>query len=208
MLGIDREVAGVARPPSAERVRSRKRVLPCATIKSILKQTGQGRRCPRRPNGFMVWFVVGMGPCATDGYRRVSRWLRSARTKARTPSRSGVREARLRLGPPPGTRLLHAVVRLRATPATPGVFYRGRRLRAPDGFVLDLPDTPANARVFGRPRGGRAPGAFPRARARPPLRGRHARDLESPGQAAAPGRDRIGPGAAALLGPRRGTAAF
>ena len=42
--------------------------------------------------------------------------------------------------------------------------YRGMRLMAIDGFVLDLPDSPDNARVFGRPSSGRAPGAFPQAR--------------------------------------------
>ena len=62
-------------------------------------------------------------------------------------------------------RLLAArVVRLLATPKTPGAFYQGMRLMAIDGFVLDLPDTPDNARIFGRPKSGRAKGAFPQAR--------------------------------------------
>lgn len=164
MLGIGKELAAVARQPSAERVRGLKRIIPCATVKSILKRTGQVRRCPRLPKEFMVWFVVGMGLFATDCYRQVFRWLQSARAKVRTPQRSSLCEARLRLGVAPVFRLMDAVVGLLATPATPGAFYRGLRLMALDGFVLDLPDTAANERVFGRPQSGRAPGAFPQAR--------------------------------------------
>ena len=60
--------------------------------------------------------------------------------------------------------LAEQVVQLLGTPDTPGAFYKGWRLMAIDGFVVDLPDTPANERVFGRPNGGRAEGAFPQAR--------------------------------------------
>src|SRR5262249_10984516 len=45
-----------------------------------------------------------------------------------------------------------------------GAFYKGMRLMAVDGFVLDLPDTPDNERAFGRPKSGRTAGAFPQAR--------------------------------------------
>jgi hypothetical protein len=47
---------------------------------------------------------------------------------------------------------------------TPGAFYRGMRLMALDGFVLNLPDFPSIAKSFGRPGAARAPGAFPQAR--------------------------------------------
>jgi len=45
---------------------------------------------------------------------------------------------------------------------TPGAFYKGMRLMAIDGFVLDHVDTPANERAFGRP----APDAANRLAAR------------------------------------------
>jgi hypothetical protein len=60
--------------------------------------------------------------------------------------------------------LAKAVVKLLCEPDTPGAFYKGMRLLAIDGFVLDLPDTPANDRAFGRPKSGRSAGAFPQAR--------------------------------------------
>lgn len=164
MLGLDQELAAVAQPPSAERVRGLKRIIPGPTVKSILKRTGQDRQCPRLPKWFMVWFVVGLGLFATDCYRQVFRWLQSARAKVRVPQRSSLCEARSRLGVAPLYWLMKAVVRLLATPATQGAFYRGLRLMALDGFVLDLPDTADNERVFGRPKGGRTAGAFPQVR--------------------------------------------
>ncbi|GAA4234105.1 hypothetical protein GCM10023075_51750 [Streptosporangium album] len=45
-------------------------------------------------------------------------------------------------------------------PDTPGVWWRGRRLTAIDGFTLDLPDSPANRTEFGGP----TDGAFPQVR--------------------------------------------
>jgi hypothetical protein len=61
MLPLDREVAAVAQQPTAERVQALKRIIPCSTIKSILKHCGQARHCARLPKWFMVWFVIGMG---------------------------------------------------------------------------------------------------------------------------------------------------
>ena len=43
MIGLDKEVAQIAQHPTDERVRALKRIIPCATIKSILKQCGQTR---------------------------------------------------------------------------------------------------------------------------------------------------------------------
>ena len=77
------------------------------------------------------------------------------------PSRSALGEARKGLGVAPMRHLASRVVRLLGTPQTPGAFYKGLRLMALDGFVVDLPDTPENARIFGRPQSGRAAGAFP-----------------------------------------------
>jgi Transposase DDE domain/Insertion element 4 transposase N-terminal len=163
MFALDREVAQVGQQPSAERLRALQRIIPCSTIRSILKQSGHERHCPRLPKWFMVWFVVGMGLFATDCYRQIFRWLQRFRRKA-TPLRTTLCEARRRLGVAPLRCLAQRVVRLLATPKTPGAFYRHLRLMALDGFVTDVPDTPDNARIFGRPRGGRTPGAFPQAR--------------------------------------------
>jgi hypothetical protein len=163
MLGLDKEVAALGQQPTAERAKALKRIIPCSTIKSILKQTGQWRYCRRLPKWFMVWFVVGMGLFSTDCYRQIFRWLQRFRPKS-IPLRTTLCEARQRLGVAPLRHLMERVVKLLATPQTLGACYRGMKLMAVDGFVVDLPDTPTNARVFGRPKGGRSPGAFPQAR--------------------------------------------
>lgn len=163
MLALDQEFAQVRRQPTAERLKALKRIIPCSTIKGILKEGGYERPCRRLPKWFMVWFVVGLGLFASDCYRQIFRWLQPFRRKA-TPLRSTLCEARQRLGVAPLRRLYERVVRWLATRRTPAAWYRHFRLMAVDGFVVDVPDTPANARIFGRPQGGRAPGAFPQAR--------------------------------------------
>src|SRR5712691_6380287 len=49
-------------------------------------------------------------------------------------------EARKRLGVAPLRWLMNKIVQLKATLKTPEAFYRGMRLTAVDGFVLDVPD--------------------------------------------------------------------
>ncbi|MGW7704645.1 IS4 family transposase [Kitasatospora sp. NPDC054768] len=65
------------------------------------------------------------------------------------PNKSSFTRARRRLG----EAALEAVFRKLAGPAAPlglsGAFYRGMRVAAVDGFVLDAPDTPANRAELG-----------------------------------------------------------
>jgi hypothetical protein len=164
MPSLYTDAATLAQWPTAERVRALKRIIPRARIDAVLRHTGHGqRRYLRLPAWFMVWFVIALGLFCRDSYRQVFKWLQPFRRKG-TPGRSTLCEARHRLGPAPLLQLLPQVVELQATPQTPGAFYRGLRLMALDGFVLDLPDRAANARVFGRPGSDRSPSAFPQAR--------------------------------------------
>src|SRR5436190_20619985 len=140
--------ATLAQWPTAERVRALKRIIPRAKVQEVLRCTGHARRrYLRLPAWFMVWFVIALGLFCRDSYRQVFKWLQPFRRKG-TPGRSTFCEARQRLGAAPLLLLARQVVQLQATPQTPGAFYRGMRLMALDGFVLDLPDSPANARVF------------------------------------------------------------
>lgn len=162
MINLDKEVQAILQLPTDERLRALKRILPKRTLQAILRKANRRQgRCKRLPGWFMIWFVVTMGLYCRDDYRQVYRWMNG---RGGAPGRSTLCEARHSLGVAP-MRLLHLeVVRLLATPATPGAFYRGMRLMALDGFVVDLPDRRVLARVFGRPQSGRAPGAFPQAR--------------------------------------------
>jgi hypothetical protein len=163
MLGLQKDIAELAQQPSDERVRALKRIIPCSTVKAILKKAGRDADCPRLPNWFMVWFVIGMGLFCTDCYRQVFRWFNRFR-RGGIPGRSTLCEARHRLGIAPLRWLSDEVVQLKGTPKTEGCFYRGMRLMALDGFLQNVADTPDNARLFGRPRNGTAEGAFPQVR--------------------------------------------
>lgn len=163
MFDLDRELRDVTQLPSDQRLAGLKRIIPRKTIQAVLHKTqARQRHCKRLPGWFLVWFVISMGLFCRDSSRQVFRWLQSRRVSV--PGRSTLCEARHSLGVAPLRWLADMVVQLLATPQTPGAFYRGMRLMAVDGFVLDLPDQPDLARVFGRPKGGRASGAFPQAR--------------------------------------------
>ena len=150
--------------PTDERLRALERIIPPDAVQEVLRQTGHDRRhCARLPHWFMAYFVLGLGLFAKGPYRQVFKNLQRFRPGG-TPGRNTFSEARRGLGAAPIRLLAHKIVRPLATPDTPGSSYRGMRLMATDGFVLNLPDTPANARVFGKPQSGRAEGAFPQAR--------------------------------------------
>jgi Transposase DDE domain/Insertion element 4 transposase N-terminal len=150
--------------PTDERIRALERILPLKQVQAVLHETGHDKRhCPRLPHSFMVYFVLGMGLFPKDCYRQIYKNLQRFR-RGGTPTRTALGEARKGLGLAPLRLLSTQTVRLLATPDTPGSFYRGMRLMATDGFVLNLPDTPANEQFFGKPQSGRAEGAFPQAR--------------------------------------------
>ncbi|MBK8619622.1 MAG: IS4 family transposase, partial [Anaerolineales bacterium] len=91
------------------------------------------------------------------------RWLQDFQPRG-IPGRSTLCEARKRLGNRPLLALFKRVVCLLGKPETPGAFYRGMRVMAADGFVLNIADTPANEKAFGRPKSGRGLAAFPQVR--------------------------------------------
>jgi Transposase DDE domain/Insertion element 4 transposase N-terminal len=163
MIGSHKDVAELAQLPTVTRLKALRRIIPCSTVKAILKRCGQNRHCSRLPKWFMVWFVIGLGLCACDAYRQVFRWLQPFWAKG-TPGRSSLCEARRRLGVAPLRYLFEKVVKLLGTLKMAGCFYRGMRLMALDGFILDVADTTDNERIFGRPRNQRSAGAFPQVR--------------------------------------------
>jgi hypothetical protein len=161
MFGPGSEAVALSR---AQRLNALYRIIPRDKVKRILDKTGRHNAfCSRLPNVFMVYFVLTMGLFSRDSYRQLFRWLKAWRCGS-VPGRSALCEARHRVGMIPFVKLAKEVVNLLAVPETIGAFYRGMRLMALDGYVMDIPDMPANDKVFGRPAGSRAPGAFPQAR--------------------------------------------
>ena len=125
------------------------------------------------PAHVMVYYVIALALYAEVSTREVlrcltegARWLGDP-TATTMPSKSGISQARTRLGAAPLEALYRAVVAPVATAGTPGAWYRGWRVMSLDGTTRDVGDTVANARAFGRPasaRGANATGAFPQVR--------------------------------------------
>ena len=78
--------------------------------------------------------------------------------------KSGISQARTRLGEEPVRRLHDAVVEPVAEARTKGAWYRRWRLASLDGSTLDVADTAQNREAFGKPGASRGRSAFPQIR--------------------------------------------
>ena len=147
-----------------DRLTALEQVVAPERVRQVLLQTGRinGRSCPLT-HEVTLWLVLAMGLLTHLPIRQVFRHARRMRPSGRCPARSSLCVARQRLGVEPVRELHRQVVRPLATPDTPGAFYRGLRLMALDGTLLDVPDSSAN-QGFGRSSGGRGAGAFPQVR--------------------------------------------
>jgi IS4 transposase len=149
------------------------RVFPPDLVDEVIVESGRTERRRRvLPARVMAYFAIGMAldgdasyedvmELLTDGLAWSSEWAEAYRP----PSKSGIFQARARLGFEPVEGLFRRVARPLATPETPGAWLAGRRLVALDGTCLDVADTEPNATFFGR--AGVAKGqrsAFPQAR--------------------------------------------
>jgi hypothetical protein len=148
--------------------------VPIELVEQVLFETERVSQRERDlPAHVMVYYVIALALYADVSTREVlrcltegARWLGDP-TATTMPSKSGISQARTRLGAAPLEALYREVVRPVATDGTPGAWYRGWRIMSLDGTTLDVSDTVANARAFGRPastRGVNATGAFPQLR--------------------------------------------
>jgi hypothetical protein len=133
-------------------------VFPVGLVDVLVGKAGvRERRRRLLPAGLMVYFMLGRALFCPDPYREVLRKLVhplrgvSGWDGWRIPDKAAVFRARIRLGEEP-LRELFGQVGPVADEATPGAFWRGLRLMAVDGTVLETADTAANAAFFGRPR--------------------------------------------------------
>src|SRR5713226_7252648 len=112
----------------------------------------------------MVYYVLALALFQQDSYDDVAENLVGALEgmDEAIPNKSSFTRARQRLG----AGVIETVFRRLAGPVAPasldGAFYRGMRVAAVDGFVLDVPDTPVNRAAFGGPAGAKGqPAGFP-----------------------------------------------
>jgi hypothetical protein len=129
------------------------------------------RKRDRRPGAlpavFMVYFTLALALFHQDSYDDVAEHVVGGIPKlgASIPHKASFTRARERLGPEVLERLFHHLAGPLAPAGLTGSFYRGMRLAAVDGFLLDVPDNEANRRAFGGPKDSSGkPGGFPQAR--------------------------------------------
>jgi len=145
---------------------------PVEKIHEVLEQTKRASVRERDlPAQVVVYYVIALALYMRSSYREVLRcllegvqWLLDPSTKVKVAGKSGISQARSRLGAAPLKKLYDAVVAPIAEKRTKGAWYRQWRLVSLDGSTLDVADTTENDEAFGRPGSSRGSSAFPKIR--------------------------------------------
>lgn len=148
------------------------RFFPAEKIHEVLKQTDRASIRERDlPAHVVVYYVIALALYMRSSYREVLRcllegvqWLLDPSAKVKVVGKSGISQARSRLGAEPVKQLYDAVVAPMAEKRTQGAWYRQWRLVSLDGSTLDVADTAENEKAFGRPGASRGSSAFPKIR--------------------------------------------
>ena len=148
------------------------KAFPAEMVREVLRETGkQSVRERALPAHVVVYYVIALALYMQVSCREVLRcllegieWLSKTNLKAQVAGKSGISQARGRLGAEPMMRLHDAVVSPVATKQTKGAWYKGWRLVSLDGSTLDVADTRANEQAFSRPGASRGSSAYPQIR--------------------------------------------
>jgi hypothetical protein len=123
------------------------------------------------PAHVVVYYVIALTLYMQVSYREVLRcllegirWLLGPEWEVKVAGKSGISQARTRLGWEPLKQLHDEVVTPIAVQGTKGAWYRDWRLVSLDGSTLDVADTPGNEKAFGRPSASRGTSAYPQVR--------------------------------------------
>lgn len=145
---------------------------PVEKIHDVLEQTKRASVRERDlPAHVVVYYVIALALYMRSSYREVLRcllegvqWLLDPSAKVKVAGKSGISQARSRLGVEPVKKLYETVVAPIAEKRTKGAWFRQWRLVSLDGSTLDVADTVENDEAFGRPGASRGSSAFPKIR--------------------------------------------
>src|SRR5229473_2052833 len=145
---------------------------PREKVDAILERAGRTSVRERDlPAHVVVYYVIALALYMRSSYREVLRcllegvqWLLDPSASIKVAGKSGISQARSRLGPEPVKALYEAVVAPIAQAQTKGAWYRQWRLMSLDGSTLDVADEAANEEAFGRPGASRGSSAYPQIR--------------------------------------------
>jgi hypothetical protein len=141
-------------------------------VDEVLNTTGRNERRSRLlPARVVVYYVLALTLFYGDAYEEVLRklvnglrFLRSWRDEWQVPTTGAISKARIRLGVEPLKELFHRVAVPIAAPGARSGWYRGRRVMAIDGVILDVPDTPENVGRFTKKEHKNGESAYPQVR--------------------------------------------
>lgn len=147
------------------------KIFPAPTIKKALAdEDKQSRRERDLPNHVVVYFIMMLALFRDASHTEVLRcvfeglqWLLGPRA-IKITGKSGISQARSRVGWEPLKRLFELVAAPLAKAGDKGAFYRGYRLVAIDGTLFDVADTAENSNAFGRPSNQHSESGFPQVR--------------------------------------------
>jgi len=145
---------------------------PVEKIHGVLEQTNRASVRERDlPAHVVVYYVIALALYMRSSYREVLRcllegvqWLLDPSAKVKVAGKSGISQARSRLGVEPVKKLYDTVVTPIAEKRTKGAWFHQWRLVSLDGSTLDVADTVENDEAFGRPGASRGSSAFPKIR--------------------------------------------
>lgn len=148
------------------------RCFPREKVDEVLRQTERASVRERDlPAHVVVYYVIALALYMRSSYREVLRcllegvqWLLDPSVKVKVAGKSGISQARSRLGAEPVKQLYEAVVTPIAEKRTKGAWYRQWRLVSLDGSTLDVADNAEDETAFGRPGASRGSSAFPKIR--------------------------------------------
>jgi Insertion element 4 transposase N-terminal/Transposase DDE domain len=148
------------------------KAFPSAKILTILEATAKSSIRQRDlPAPVVVYYVIALALYMQSSYREVLRcllegiqWLRDPSAPVKVAGKSGISQARTRLGWEPLRQLHDEVVKPIAVPATQGAWYGAWRLVSLDGSRLEVADEKVNEEAFGRPGASRGRSAYPQIR--------------------------------------------
>ena len=148
------------------------KAVPRARIDEVLAATGKTSvRHRDLPAHVVVYYVIALALYMQASYREVLRclleglqWIAGPGAPLKVTGKSGISQARTRVGWVPLQRLHDELVQPIARPETRGAWYRTWRLVALDGTTFDVADTRENVRTFTRPTASRGRSAYPQLR--------------------------------------------
>lgn len=148
------------------------KTFPLEKVMAVVAATGKTNQRQRDlPAHVVVYYVIALTLYMQVSYREVLRcllegvkWLLGPDGEVKVAGKSGISQARTRLGWEPLKQLHDEVVAPIATKATQGAWYRHWRTVSFDGSTLDVADNQDNENAFGRPGTSRGTSAYPQVR--------------------------------------------